>query len=83
MQAKIMTDSEWLPIKTVPKDGTFILIVVKLALGEPYITVAQYYTEYDMPENDASERMRFKERHGLYNIRASHWRPLPSLPGKY
>jgi hypothetical protein len=74
--------SEWLPIKTAPRDGTQILICRKVSVGRPLIIVASFQIEYEDPEKDPSERMRFHQRTGFRNVRATHWMPLPDPPSE-
>lgn len=69
----------WRTIDSAPKDIP-ILIWVKNELGPSEPTVARFELEYDLPLDDATERMRFVERGGFYNIRATHWMPLPAAP---
>jgi len=72
----------WKPIETAPRDGTWILIWHKNQWGNrPGISVAEPHVEYDLPKDDASERMTWKNEAGYYQIHATHWQPLPLPPG--
>lgn len=70
---------EWKPIETAPRDGTQILIWSKVG-GSYYVVIP--HTEYSEPKEDFTERWRWKERAGMYNIRATHWTQLPEPPDK-
>jgi hypothetical protein len=72
--------NKWQPIETAPKDGTLILIWVKHEVGPDMMMIAKFHTEYDEPADDPSERLRWKEEAGFYNVRATHWMPLPEPP---
>lgn len=62
--------TQWQDIESVPKDRTFVKILS--TSGDEF--VARLQIEYDLGRT-ASDRLRFKERLGRYNIQATHWKP--------
>lgn len=83
-------DSEWLPIKSAPKDGTFVLLVAP-GLETGPVTIGIYMREEDRAENGRFKKGTFylAEWNAWLGIDGdgspswcapTHWMPLPAPP---
>lgn len=59
--------AQWRPIKTAPKDGSWVLV------WRAYSTIP-FVARYD------AEYAAFEDTSGDHVCRATHWMPLPSAP---
>jgi hypothetical protein len=71
--------TNWQPIETAPKDGTFILIY----LGDPWnkVEMARWYDTWNNWQTDILPD--YPEREEVYGIGScvpTHWMPLPEAP---
>ena len=81
--------SEWQPIETAPKDGSYVLVFIpesiqSTAAPKPLIEMARWVTEsWDHWEPDGRDKMfRVSEdcSHWSNYEPATHWMPLPDPP---
>lgn len=81
-----MSEYEWQPIKTAPKNGTPVLLVwhwdsgihqgISVVLASWYCRTHAHLSRHrDCPNEPDCE-----EGWGAYAGRMSHWMPLPDLP---
>lgn len=80
--------SEWHPIKTAPKDGSWFLIC-RACEGADSYEVGRFDPSFHDEFIEAGDGLYRKERRlgyewrGFSNFhRATHWYPLPSPPGE-
>jgi len=81
-----MTETEWPPIDTAPRDGTIILTVSN---NEIYVTrwskEQNYWQFRDALQKKVGDELQYEYSWftyigGLGSINPTHWKPLPQPP---
>jgi hypothetical protein len=83
--------TEWKPIETAPRDGSEILILTSAGATQARFAAGEWHNylegrEYDGPVwvcCDDQWQIEIEDCgiHGMNHGTATHWMPLPSLPG--
>lgn len=71
--------SEWLPIESAPKDGTFIILYA--SHNEPPVSIGYYEDDGELWAGAASQVWWMVEADIMPSAcRPTHWMPLPKPP---
>lgn len=73
-----MTD--WQDIETAPHDTQFLGVRIEEGHEPVYWLVKGLQIRYDREANLLGKGFRWNSRDGMYNVRLTHWQPLPAPP---
>jgi hypothetical protein len=72
--------SEWQPIETAPRDGTWVLVVFPAFANPPDGTEPASYNVAAWDEREEGFALFPGTRGNPHRVIATHWMPLPPAP---